>query len=495
MWSRLTTAAMRLDAATPPDRDRLIDLLRVAAMLTVALGHWLAAAVTVEPDGTVHATSTLAAVPASQWLTLGVQVMGLFFAISAWSSAATLSGRPVHTRRFIGSRLRRVLLPTGVYVAVWWGLALALPAIAGEAASTAGALVGVQLWFVAVIVLMFAATPALWRAWQRYGWHAPLAATGAALAVDVAHRILEVPLVGWLNFGFVWAVPTLLGFAWHDRRLEFRRAKLLLLVGGTVALAGLVATPWLPLSMVGVDGAAQSNNSPPSTALIALTCVHLGIVLFAAPALRRWLRRPLVWATVVGANVTAMTTYLWHLTALVLGVGILQASGGTGWFGAVGSGRWWATRPLWIALLTVLTVPLVLVFRRVERMALPAIELSDWRLVVAAIGAVAGCAVLALEGFLPDGSVNWAPAAVLAAVVAARAWPYAGSHDQAARVVRADHGGARRDRPVRDRVGLAAGTGAPAGRSGVTRRPGDPGASTRLHVGTTRTAGQRPADR
>ena len=420
----LTRRADALDRATPPERDRLIDLLRVAAMLTVAAGHWLAAAVTISPTGAVHATNTLGVVPATRWLTLAVQVMGLFFATAAWSSARTLQRRPGTARAWYLDRVRRIAAPTGVYVATWAALAAVLGlTVSPDLVSTIGQLVAVQLWFVAVIVLMFAMTPLLHRGWQRFGPRLLLVLTGLAAGVDAAHRILHVPVVGWANFVLVWSVPTVLGFAWHDGWLTAaRRRAWALLIGGGVALTALVASPWLPLSMVGVPGAAQSNNSPPSVALIALTCVHLGAVLVAAGWLRRLLARPRVWLAVVTANLTAMTTYLWHLTALVMLAGMLRLTGGTGWFGAVGSGRWWATRPVWLLVLALLTVPVVALLKGVERAPLPDVPPTPLRLAVATAGLVVGASLLAQHGFVaPTGPT--AVIAVLVGTTAARAWP------------------------------------------------------------------------
>lgn len=426
--SPLLARASRIDAATPPDRDRLIDLLRVVAMLVVAVGHWLAAAVVVAPDGAISTTNTLAVVPATRWLTLLLQVMGLFFVTSAWSSARSRAGRTGPWTAWYLTRLRRVLVPTAVYVAVWSVLAVLLASwLPADTAATAGRLAAVQLWFVAVIVAMFALTPLLYGLWRRHGVALPVAAVVAALAVDVAHRILGIPLVGWLNYLLVWSVPTLLGFAWHDGYLG-RRAGRWLLAGGLAALAGLIATPWLPVAMVGVPGAARSNTSPPSVALVALTCVQLGAVLVAQDRLRALLRRPLAWAAVVGANLTAMTTYLWHLTALVGLVGLLRLTGGTGWLGAPGSQRWWLTRPVWLAALALLTVPLVVVLRRVERVRVPDLAPTLWRLAVATVAVVLGAAQLARTGFTPaDGptvaGLDVPAAALLVGAALVRAWP------------------------------------------------------------------------
>jgi uncharacterized BrkB/YihY/UPF0761 family membrane protein len=77
------------------------------------------------------------------------------------------------------------------------------------------------------------------------------------------------------------------------------------------------------------------------------------------------LERPLVWRQVVVANGVVMTTYLWHMTALALGVLGLLA---TGFFPQPdpASAAWWSYRPAWILALTALTLPLVLAFSRME---------------------------------------------------------------------------------------------------------------------------------
>jgi len=65
--------------ATPDSRNRAVDLYRAIALLFVVLGHWLAAAVWVEPDGTLRFNTILAVADWTHWLTWIVQVMPVFF--------------------------------------------------------------------------------------------------------------------------------------------------------------------------------------------------------------------------------------------------------------------------------------------------------------------------------------------------------------------------------------------------------------------------------
>jgi hypothetical protein len=60
-----------------------------------------------------------------------------------------------------------------------------------------------------------------------------------------------------------------------------------------------------------------------------------------------------------------MTLYLWHLTAMAALYGLVLAANGP--LPDPGTGAWWATRPLWLALLAAVLAPLALALSRFER--------------------------------------------------------------------------------------------------------------------------------
>src|SRR4051812_7190474 len=71
-------------------RDRYVDLLRVASLGVVIVGHWLM--VIVYPtDAGVRATNVLALVPALQPVTWLLQVMPVFFLVGGFSHATALA--------------------------------------------------------------------------------------------------------------------------------------------------------------------------------------------------------------------------------------------------------------------------------------------------------------------------------------------------------------------------------------------------------------------
>ena len=122
------------------------------------------------------------------------------------------------------------------------------------------------------------------------------------------------------------------------------------------------------------------------------------------------MQRDRVWGSVITANGLAMTVYLWHLPAMAFGVLFAQLSG-FGLRGEALTGAWWMSRPLWVAVLVVITVPLVLVFHRIERRG-KSRTIPTGHPVLAVAGSVAaavGLGLLAFGGFYrPDGFLSLA---------------------------------------------------------------------------------------
>lgn len=364
------SSVRELAGATPATRDRYVDLLRVASLGAVVLGHWLMAAVT--PDGVGN---LLAVVPALQPLTWLLQVMPVFFFVGGFSHA--LSYRSLLRKRpegsedsvysaFLRARLQRLLRPTMVFVLVWGAAALLVQLLGGGGGLTGVTLrmVTQPLWFIGIYLAMVAFTPPLLRLHERYGWGAFAGLAVAAVAVDVLRFAAGVPYVEFLNFAFVWLAVHQLGFLRADGRI---RRPALLAGAGLVAAIALVAFGPYPLSMVGMPGEKVSNMAPPSLALLAHGLWLLGAVeLLRAPA-ARLLERPRVWRTVVAANGVAMTAFLWHLTAMFGVYGALLALNVE--LPAPASAAWWAQVPLRIALAAALTAGLVAAFRTFERPA------------------------------------------------------------------------------------------------------------------------------
>ncbi|MFF5938356.1 acyltransferase [Streptomyces sp. NPDC012508] len=354
-------SARELAAATPATRDRYVDLLRVASLGVVVLGHWLMAAVTT--DGSVG--NLLAVVPELQGVTWLLQVMPVFFFVGGFSHALAYRSRPAYAA-FLRARLQRLLRPTMVFVGVWGSAALVIQLFGADGGLTGVALrlVTQPLWFIGIYLAMVAFTPPLLKLHERWGWGAFAALAGGAVAVDVLRFAFDVPFVEFLNFAFVWLAVHQLGFLRADGMI---RLPGVLAAGGLLGAGLLVALGPYPLSMVGMPGEKVSNMAPPTLALLAHGLWLVGAVELLKGPGARFAARAGVWHKIVAANGIAMTAFLWHLTAMLGVYGTFLALDVT--LPAPATGAWWAQVPLRIAAAAVLTGLLVAAFRRFERPA------------------------------------------------------------------------------------------------------------------------------
>lgn len=419
-------AAAALAAATPPDRDRYIDLLRAGSIAVVVLGHWLMAAVRSD-GGRLVGENALVELRPLQLLTWVLQVMPIFFLVGGYSNAVgwrSAQRRGTAYGTWLAARTRRLLAPTAVFVATWSAgcIAARLAGVDSATLAMAGRLVALPLWFLAVYLLVVAAAPVMLGLHERFGLRVPVTLIALTAVIDLARYRYGIPVVGWLNFASVWLTAHQIGFAWRDGMLDrFRAQAAALAATGFASLVVLTMAFEYPVSMVGGPGAVRTNNSPPSLALAALAVFQTGLVLLVAGPARAWLQRPKVWTAVIVANGMAMTLYLWHLTALVA-VSVVAVR--PGWLPQpeIGTGAWWASRVVWVAALSVTLVPLVALLARFERpKAADGSAVTGRNATIAAVLAAAAMSLLALEGFVVPGRTLAVPCIALAAFVTARA--------------------------------------------------------------------------
>ncbi|MET9952133.1 acyltransferase [Streptomyces sp. NPDC006339] len=392
MGTSSRVGARELAEATPATRDRYVDLLRVASLGVVVLGHWLMAAVTA--DGRVG--NLLAVVPGLQILTWVLQVMPVFFFVGGFSHALAHRSRPGYAD-FLRARLRRLLRPTAVFIGVWGVLALAVQVLGADGGLTGVALrlVTQPLWFIGVYLAMVALTPPLLRLHGRYGWGAFAGLVAGAVLVDLLRFAAGVPYVAFLNFAFVWPAVHQLGFLRADGMI---RRPAVLAAAGLAGAGLLVALGPYPLSMVGMPGEKVSNMAPPTLALLCHGLWLVGAVELLKGPGARLTARARVWRGVVAANGIAMTAFLWHLTAMLGVYGALLALGVR--LPEPATAGWWAQLPLRLAAAALLTALLVAAFRRFEAPA--AVPRSDGPGGPAAVGitlALLGVLGLSTTGF------------------------------------------------------------------------------------------------
>jgi hypothetical protein len=404
-------SAERLAVATPPERNRYVDLLRALSILVVVLGHWLMAAPEVV-NGEIRIGHALTDIPWTRGLTWVLQVMPVFFFVGGFSNALGLRAarrKDVPYGKGLRDRLRRLIVPVLPVLALWapaaWlavnsGVDSELVRVGSQAAL-------VPVWFLATYVLVVAMAPWTLALWEKSGWWAFAGFTAAAALVDIAYIGFDIDPVRWLNYVFVWNAVHILGYAWADGRIGSMAQRVMIAVGGFVALTGLIIVGPYPVSMVGFAGETITNSNPPKVTLVALAVFQFGLAMIFEEPARAWLSKLKTWTKVVAINGSIMTLYLWHLTALVAVVGVLLLFGGPGLGIEVGSALWWITRPIWLAFMVVVTIPFLVVFGRFER---PRVDNRPappaWKPILATLAICAGLGLLASGGIADADGLN-----------------------------------------------------------------------------------------
>lgn len=413
-----------VEAATPPDRDRAIDVIRIGALLGVVLGHTVMATSIIRDDVFIW-SNLLTASPVFQALTWLFQIMPLFF--FAGVAASVQSWRADDSwGNWLMRRCTRLYRPVFYYLAFWTValvvLRLLLPVHVYE--PVAG--ISVQLlWFLGAYVLVLAAVPALTHITTTGRLAGSVAAAyGVVAIVDVVRINTEVwPVFGYLNLT-MWLIPGMFGVAYRRGLLTSRSA--LAIGAATLGInVALVAFGPYELSLVGIEGQQLKNMSPPSLLLAGHAIMMCALAIAAAPAISRWARRPRVWWLTAIGNSGAMTLYLWHIP-LLLGMHLA--------FDYLGYPRFDPAAPNFVVLSVLQLVLMVLavaaaftVLRPLENDPLP---LWDGGFVAhpgprsAAVGTllcVAGAATLASVGWGLKEQGVYCMAATVAALVAARA--------------------------------------------------------------------------
>ncbi len=370
----MTYSSRHLAAATPVDRDRYVDLLRVVALGVVMIAHFFMVGVEVTADGAVEVTNTLTVITWAQWLTWVLQVMPVFFAVGGFSNAVAWTS---YQRRggtyadFMFSRAERLLRPTLVFIVTGLAIGVVVEA-SGHLNQTAVMVLRViaqPLWFIGIYLAVVALAPPMYMLHRRWGWRVLALLVIGTVTVDVLRFGMDAPaIIGYLNFAFVWLAVHQCGFFYADRipALGNRRVVAGAALGSLLLTMLLVVWGPYPVSMVTLPGESVSNMTPPSVALLSLSFWLMGLALLLRSPTQALLGHSSIWRATIAANGVPMTSFLWHFTVIVSVTGALVLVGAP-LFPPIGSTAWWLLRlPLLVLMATVL-LGVVMLLRRFER--------------------------------------------------------------------------------------------------------------------------------
>lgn len=366
----MSSATLSSDPRVAPDRNRVVDLVRVTAISGVVVGHWLKQGWYVE-GGELHRAGLLGIAPWTHSLTWVFQVMPLFFLVGGYVNALSwrhARARGVDYGAWLATRVGRLTRPVLPLLAFWCVAVPAAPFLGlrdNDWLRIASVTSLTVLWFLAVYLVLVALVPVTLGAWRRWGlW--TLAPGLAALAIDAWSIHLGSVLAGSPNLLLVWGTLHQAGYAWRDGAVRGRVTAALLASGALLVAVGLVVVGPYGVSMVGVEGYGVNNTAPPRATVLFLGLGLAGLVLTLEPLLQRAAARPRVWWAVVVVERRLMTVYLWHLVALGLLGAVSLHLGGVGLGALPATREWWILQPAWLLALSVTTVALAWLVGRFE---------------------------------------------------------------------------------------------------------------------------------
>lgn len=318
MTAPLFPSPAEVEASTPPDRDRAIDVIRIVSLVGVVFGHTVMATSTIRDDVFIW-SNLLTASTVFQALTWVFQIMPLFFfagvaaCVQSWQPGTSWGG-------WLLRRCTRLYRPVFYYLAFWTAALAILRFLLPEHVYEPVAGISIQLlWFLGAYVLVLAAVPLLARITTTAQLVGAVVGTYAFIALIDAVRI-TTDGAGYASLGYlntvVWLIPGMFGVAYRRNLLPAPAALKVGLGMLGVNLALLYFGPY-ELSLVGIETQQLKNMTPPSLLLAGHAIMMCAFAIAAAPAISRWAQRPRVWWLAAIGNSGAMTLYLWHMPLLL----------------------------------------------------------------------------------------------------------------------------------------------------------------------------------
>lgn len=416
---QIFSTAAEIESATPANRDRAIDVIRIAALVGVVAGHTIMATSMIS-EGVFVWGNLLTTSPAFQALTWVFQIMPLFFfagvaaSVGSYEPGSSWGG-------WLMKRCTRLYRPVFYYLGFWAvTLVVARPLLPVRVYQSIAGISIQLLWFLGVYVLVLAAVPLLSRITTVARLVGAVTALYALIAIVDYIRVNDV---SWSTLGYVnlvaWLIPGMFGVAYRRQSLTPRTA---FLVGMAMVVVNVALVRFGPyeLSLVGIDTQELKNMMPPSLLLTGHAIMMCAFVMAAAPTIARWAGRPRVWRLAVIGNSGAMTLYLWHMPALLAVHLAFDYLGLPRW---PGRAHFWTLSAIQVTVMAVVVCCAFLILRPLENDPLPlwdggSVAYPGLRsTIVGALLCIAGAATLAAAGWgLKDAGIDYVLVALMALI-------------------------------------------------------------------------------
>ena len=305
---------------TPVGRDRSIDAIRAYGLIIVVAGHYIMGIVQWNRN-VPHLGNTLSSSISLQAITWIFQVMPLFFI--AGGAANYISWKSAQAKQtpyavWLWKRAHRLLSPALVYLAVMIALgALITPNTNREMGRVLLNISTQLLWFLGVYIVTTALTPFTVKLYENFKLASVLIWLALIAFCDYAHLAgTSFAPISLLNFISVWAMVSQFGYAFEKNKINPKTVSAIFVATFTLEI-WLVATFPYPISLVGMPTDTVSNMAPP-TLVLALHSISIWALLsIFKNRINQLCQSVRVWKLVVGANMAAMTIYLWHIPVIM----------------------------------------------------------------------------------------------------------------------------------------------------------------------------------
>jgi len=316
------TQLMKVDATdSTARRDAHLDLLRLVGLIGVIIYQWFG----------------------WRWTPIAIPFAALTFTIAGALMAASLDRSAAYPWTVLAKRVRRVVLPVwglaavAVPLMVWYGSAAGAGPGTGAAPGWKSMLLWVvplfeppssawgtvwtgSLWFVpAYLWLTLISPPLLWcfRKWPLRTAAVPVLGLAVALSGmwSPSGRLGEV-LLTFALFGGYW----LIGFAYHQNRIQTMPWISVIIVSLILASAGLIGT-----LRAGDITAAHLAGLPVANSLWGAGVVILLLRLYRYP--KAWPRADWVRTALAGVQDRALTIFLWSFPVFSIAAALLVRYG------------------------------------------------------------------------------------------------------------------------------------------------------------------------